>query len=594
MPTIRNLVTGTLNYELKKEFYANSLTFREVEIFSYEIYNIDFTGLSPLTIQKGIESEFLEIYSGDINVQVFNTSNTLQYPSDSIRASRYNVSVEIFKSIQNEILESQHSELDSNYYKGLNSDFWSAYSKYLLDFKENYAFGVNQNGNKEFNHDISFSLRTGVFQNFPQRKDLAQKIAKEIFDKDKETTFGISLLSGDVLNVADASLLRNYYNESYDLFKNSYSFSRKRERLPFENENSLFNINQSIVMSENGVIEITEKGSNLGKINFISVKNDLENVLSQSYNRSNSLYFKFYNTGIILQDPQYENNLPISFLPLINTPTKIIKNYDANALTANYEVTYTNNPEFSGDGTITSQVIDFAIDPFNKIEANHSFDYTLNKITKPNSYFIDLFNNTTGQSPSTMLNYYQNIYPEIKLIYPNFNLVKISVTFPNIKTKASAKFSYSNNPTYFININGKEFKIFDISIEKKTPSDIISEYKIINRETKNKRSILSYAYQSEKGEIQIKANAKIGKYSKQFYTDGQGDFSLVGSDQIFKLSEYLEAIYKFIGQKFFEHFQNPISTFNWFISDSDYSFDSEGEISVTVNYIYTLKKRNPQ
>jgi hypothetical protein len=591
--SFKGLITGTLGYELRKDFLANSLMYRELETFNYDIYSVDFSGLSALEIQKQIKNEFNNIYSGDINVKVFNTANALQYPSDSIRAARYTVNVEIAKSLSYSLLTGQFPELETSYFKGIDSLFWANNGKYILDFKEDYGFGINSNGNREFNHNLSFSLRSGKISDQIERKNLAQKIATGIFDQDKNTTFGISLLSGEISSVGDASTFRNYYNESYDYFKNSYSFSRRRELLPFSDANTIFNINQTLTMNENGIIDIIEKGFTLGKINFSLAKNDLENTLSQSYNRCTGFYYKFYNTGILLQDSQYKDNLPFNFLPLINTPVKLVKNYDVNVLAANYEVTYTNNPQFSGDGTVTSQTVEFNINEFNKVEATHSYDYTLNKIIKNSDYFVTgLFKYTTGESPSLMFNYYTGIYSNIFSVYPNLNLTKSSANFPNIKTKASVRFTYNNDPTYFVNVNGKEFKIFDVTIDKKNPTDIVSEYKIINRTTKDKKSILSYAYQTEKGSIIIKIVANIGKYSKQFISDGVGDFLLVGSDHSFKLSEYLEAIYKFAGQAFFNNFGQPMSAFNWFIEDSNYSFSSEGIIDVSITYAYTLKKRN--
>lgn len=592
----KGLITGTLGYELKKDFFANSFAFRELETFNYDIYSVDFSGCSALEIQKQIQKDFSGNYSGDINVKVFNTANALQYPSDSIRAARYTVNVEIAKSLTLSSLTGQFPELQSNYYTGIDASFWANNGRNLLDFREDYTFGLNTNGNKEFNHTLSFSLRTGSgdFLSQSGRKNYAQQIANLIFNQDKNTSFGVLVLNNEASGVADSSLFRNYYNETYDYFKNSYSFSRRREQLPFSGANTVFNINQTLTMSENGIIDVTEKASTLGKISFASAKNDLENTLSQSYNRCTGFYSKFYNTGILLQDFQYKDNLPSAFLPLINTPVKLIKNYDANVLTANYEVTYTNNPQFSGDGSITSQSVEFNIDPFNRVEASHSYDYTLNKITNNSNYFITgLFKNTTGESPSLMFDYYTGIYSNIYSIYPNLNLTKTSANFPNIKTKASVKFSYSNNPTYFVTINGKQFKIFDVVIDKKIPTDIVNEYKIINRTTKDKKSVLSYAYQTERGDIQIKISANVGKYSKQFYTDGVGDFLLIGTDYSFKFSEYLEAIYKFAGQKFLDHFGQPMSAFNWFIADSNYSLDSEGVINASITYTYTLKKRNP-
>ena len=232
MATLQGLVTGTLAYSLKREFLGSAVALRDVETYDYEIFSVDFSGLSANQIQTQIKNQFYQIYSGDVKVNVFNTQNSYQFPSDSIRSTKYNVSVELKKPVQN--LSSMMPELNSGYYSGIDSSFWFSYGQYLLDFKEEFGFATNSNGNREFNHQVSFGLQTGLPNTDSQtgRKSNAQNIASGIFANDKNTTFGISTLSGIVSSIADNTVYRNYYSESYDLFKNSYSFSRKREMLP--------------------------------------------------------------------------------------------------------------------------------------------------------------------------------------------------------------------------------------------------------------------------------------------------------------------------------------------------------------------------
>lgn len=590
---IRGLITGTLGYDLKKDFLGNSLMVREIETFNYEISSVDFQTIDANVIQNQIKNEFSSVYSGDINVKVFATQHSYQFPSDALRAARYNVNVEVVKAISSSSLQSFFPELSGAYYSGTDSSFWSSYGKYLLDFKEEFTFNTNNNGNREFDHNLSFGLRTGWAgdNSTTGRKAYAQILASGIFAADKNTTFGLVTMVGDVANVADSSVFRNYYNESYDLLKNSYSFSRRREELPFSSTLAIYNINHALAMNENGIVDVTEKGLIQGKISFDSAKTEMEQFYTGAFNRCSGFYKQFYNSSVIGQDSGYAGT---SFsLPLINTPSKVVRGYDSNSLNANYDVTFTNNPQFSGDGTATTQTIEFNVDQLNRVEATHSYDYIVNRTINNSGYFTTLFSKTTGNSPSVMSSYYADIYPSVQSIYPSLNLIKVSASAPNIKTKAAVKFSYSNNPTYFVTTNGKTFKMLDVTVSKKMPNDIINEYKVVNRTTRDNKAVLSYGYQSEKGEIEVKVTAGIGKNNNQFYTDGVGSFSTVGADNLYKLSEYLEAIYKFGGQTFLAQFNYPTEAFNWFISDSNYSLDSEGVINVVLNYTYTVKKRNP-
>jgi uncharacterized protein YdhG (YjbR/CyaY superfamily) len=196
---------------------------------------------------------------------------------------------------------------------------------------------------------------------------------------------------------------------------------------------------------------------------------------------------------------------------------------------------------------------------------------------------------------STIQNYYSTYFAGANNaynLYPNLNLIKTAASFPNIKTKASVKFTYSNNPTYFVNINGIIFNVIDATVDVKKPTDIVNEYKIVNRPTN--KSILSYGYQSEKGEITINVKASLGKQHNAFAPDGIGSFlNLVDtSSSGYTLLALLLALYKYAGTIFLQQFNYPTTAFNWFISDSKYSFDSDGGLTVQLNYFYTLKKRN--
>lgn len=581
-------ITGTLGYSLKRDFLANAIAFREVETFNYEIYSVDFAGMSANTIQNQIKNQFSSVYSGDIHVSVFDTQNSYTYPSDSIRASKFNVVVEIKKPVSN--LSTLFPELNGNYYQGLDSNFWTNNGQYLLDFKESFTFATNTNGNKEFNHDISFGLQTGWAgsNTVSGRRAFSQNIASGIFSNDKNTTFGLYTMVGDVASIADSGQFRNYYNESYDLIRNVYGFSRKRELLPFSDTNIIFNLTNSINMNENGMIDVSEKATTQGKIDFSLAKSSLDSYFASSYSRCQNVYNEFYNTGVILGDSIYSSGglMYPTLLPLINTPIKTVKFYDSRSLSANYDVSYTNNPTYSGDGTITSQNIEFNIDTFNKVEATHSFEFGVNRVMHDASYFSTLMNSVTGSSPSTISNYYSSApFTSVKAIYPNINLIKSSATFPNIKTKSSVKFLYSNNPSYFLTVNGFSFRIFDYTVEETKPVDIVQEYKVINRPTK--KSVLSYAYQTEKGQITINFKISLGKDTSQFYPDYVGNFDSNNAN----LQTAMQAIYKFGGQLFLTKFNYPIVALNWFISDSRYNFDSDGNLTVQLNYTYTLKKR---
>src|ERR1035437_4967553 len=134
---ISGIISGTLGYNLHREFLANSIALREVQQFNYEIYSVDLA-TDANTIQNQIKNQFSQIYSGDVHCTVFQTQNTYSFPSDSLKASKYSVTVEVKSPVAN--LGVMFPELSGAYYSGLDTNFITSYGQYLLEFKENFTF----------------------------------------------------------------------------------------------------------------------------------------------------------------------------------------------------------------------------------------------------------------------------------------------------------------------------------------------------------------------------------------------------------------------------------------------------------------------
>ena len=138
-----------------------------------------------------------------------------------------------------------------------------------------------------------------------------------------------------------------------------------------------------------------------------------------------------------------------------------------------------------------------------------------------------------------------------------------------------------------ITYDGMFFRILDYSIEDKIPTDIVNEYEIVNRPTK--MSVLTYGYQTEKGEVSVNLKISLGKQSKSFYIQTPSNFLLFNG---YPLSRYLQAVYKLGGELLMSKFKFPTTALNWFINDSKFNLDSEGNLNVQLNYVYTFKKRS--
>lgn len=552
------IVTGLLGYSLKKEMLGDSIFYRETSTFTYEIYSV-YLQLSPLIIQSGIYTEFRNRYSGDINVKVFNQPGDYLFPNDSIRASKFNVEVQV-KSVPNLLSTWVPELLSTSGYRGLDETFFVGSGKNLLDFKENFDFQISENGVQTFNHGVSFGLLTGSRQ-------MASSLAASVFARDKDNSFGISVMVGDISTIANSGTYQNYYTETYDTIRGIYSFNRKRDVLPSGASTYVYNTTHSLDLKEDGIIEISEKGNVKGKLSFAQSQQGADTLISTAYNRCN----RFYTIYAPLSTNLSSSNITIG---LVNTPIKITRAHNRPAISTDYEITYTNNPLYKNDGTMVQETIDVSDLDIGIVDVKHTIEFNINKRNSTTN-LSNLINTAVTDSPPKISGYFTpDIWP--------LKHIKKQITWPNRKPKAAKVImEYSNHPKYFVTINGVGYRVLDYKVSRTEPSDIISEYKIINRPTK--LSVINYAYQTEKGDLTVSIEAGVGRKSDEF-ADGIG----IRTD----LQPYITNLYNLAVSLFFNDFIGEIPlSFTYYLKDIKYNYNSDtGIIQMTVIFSYSIKK----
>lgn len=551
------ITTGLLAYSLRKELFSDAIPYRELEVFNYEIYSSDNVNLSAATIQSGIYGEFSSKYSGDINVKVFNVPAEFQFPNDSIRSAKFLVEVEIKRAPSS---FSGFSELGTGYYVGLDSGFFQQYSPTLLDFREDFDFDKGENGHPSFNHSVSFGLLSGG-------KNLATQIISGLFGTDYNIPLGVvAYVNG--LTGANPALVQNYYTETYDLIRNSYAFSKKREFLPADSSGLNYNLNHTLSLQEDGNFEINEKCDLKAKISFLQTQQGLGVIYGGAFQRCSDYYNIFKNYGV-------PNNTP-SGSGLFNTPKKYVQNFNRQSLEGGYEVTYTTDPEFANSGIMIQETIDLDVSNKNIVSLSDKYSFVFNKRATNAQTAYNLINTSYNNSPTIINNYYNNC-DFYTAAWP-VNLIKYDMSWPNNKNQASLSLAYSNNPRNNVTVYGVNFKTLDYTIDNHVPQDIIQEYKVINRP--NKLSVLNYAYQTDKGQITINFNAGIGRQTNELLTGFRTD-----------IGPYLYSLYQhgvdlFMGQ----FFAIVPLNFTYYLSDVKYTFNSDGMLSMNLQYNYTIKK----
>lgn len=553
------ITTGLMGYSLRKEMFGDALFYRELQTFSYVLYSLDLSGLRPSVIQQNIMNEYTSKYSGDINVKVFQLPADYLFPNDSIRVAQFSVEVQVKSPPQ-----SWQSELGTPFYSGLDSGFLSQSGVNLIDFKESFTFETNENGNKVFSHDLSFILRSGS-------KQMAATIASGIYAKDRNTTFGITTMVGGLLTLADDAQFQSYYSETYAPIRNAYSFSRKRELLPLSAATYVNNVTHTIDLKEDGIMDITEKGSVKGNLNFAQAQAGMETQIANAYTRCSQFYSTY--ASIVNETPVPD------IVALVQSPVRILRFLNRYAMTADYEVSYTNNPQFKNDGTSIEETFDLNEIELGVVDLKHNFNFAFQKRASSTN-FATLINNAVVSSPTTAQNYYALYYPDGGT-WP-IHLIKREMAWPNRKVKgAKITMTYNSHPKYFYQLQDTVYNLLEYKVDHTKPVDMVTEYKVINRP--NKLSVMNYAYQTERGQLSVTIDANIGRQPDEF----------VSSPPFRRdLAKHLTILYQFACTLFFAEFKNVIPmSFTYYMNDIKYTYSSEmGQLQLIVTFTYTIKK----
>lgn len=549
----QGIVTGQLGYTLRREYLGTDIPFKRIENLSYELYSVDFSTNNSSGIQRGILNDFTNRFSGDISVKVFQTPGDYTFPNDNIRAAKYNVSVEV-RSVEGQFgAGGTLPELGSSWYNAYAS-LYSSSGAGFKDFQDSFTFDKGENGSIEISHDLSFSLVSG-------NRSFAQSFASGWFDYDKGLY--LNSYSNEVFN---PSLFRNLYSETYDTLRGTYKFSRHATKLKDDVTTGLMTLTHVLDVKEDGTTEVTERGEVLGKVSYAQSKSVSDYYSATAYSRCSPFYTQYLGVG---------SELAVAGT-LVNLPVRVQRNLNRQTMRTDYEVIFTDNPQWSTSGIMREDVMDITSDVSLNVDLKHSATFTRNKRSSNSTTFQDKLATFSGESPTMASAYYSS--SQLGLAGRSLKQVKWNAEWPNHKNRATFTYEYSDNPRYNVSIQGTTFRYLDVKLTNSQPVDMITEYKIINRPQQT--SVVNYAYQTDKGQITVDLEAGLGKNADEFYT-GFRAIPNAALNSLFK-----HGITVFLG-----YFNNvmPVN-FTYFLSDSKYTVSEEGIITMNLIFTYTIKK----
>jgi hypothetical protein len=235
----QGIFDAVLGYSLKREFLGESLNFRNVETFNLEIQATDLAN-SSLTNADGynyISTYMINTISAKLNTDKHNiTITSIEVPSSHegkqnlISTAVYNVTAEVRTAVDAATLNAQHPELDTSTgaenhkFHGVASVL-TTYAKEIDSISESFTFGDQEVGQKDFSHSVDVTVRSSSTQS---AKTISQAIATTLFNTDSSNTyFGINTFTNALQTYGNSANNKHYFEESYDLKKNKFSFAKK-------------------------------------------------------------------------------------------------------------------------------------------------------------------------------------------------------------------------------------------------------------------------------------------------------------------------------------------------------------------------------
>lgn len=515
--------------------------FRQVDTYSYEYIATDLanTGVSGLSqsIANIISGEIVA-FSGDVTIRTLEIPNTYDNLQEQIRLAKYHITVEVRKSI---------GSGDTDSYLGLNTVTRSGYAG-LDNFNENFQFD-NSEDSRKFHHSINFSLRTGD-------RSFAQMIASGMLKN--EPAFGVGVLSGYLQTYPDANST-NYYTESYDSFKNAYSFQKTKTLYKLLSEGYSFDVDTHFDYSD-GISTVTDGIKVRGIASFSQAQAGLATLIGQSLSRAQGVYSSYANFANIGDGGT-----------LFTAPLKTVNKLNPQALTADATLTYTDNPLYVGDYK-QDQTITLSRDVNEITRVTNNFNFTLLKNvtgdmdTIYTSYFGGIA--TVATASGEALDYYNSFsYPR------DLSLIDISAKTPRRKRSFSVNYEFSDDPRYSVSVNGVFFPNLDMKIVDNSPKDAITEYKVINKP----ETLINYAYQQSPGSKTV----TLTSIRSRPVANQLSSFTIPSAEVA---ALYLQSL-NLLTRTFVN-----LNGLNYYLSNISFSISNENKLEMTTAINYTKKK----
>ncbi len=451
------------------------------------------------------------------------------------------------------------SNLNGEYYNGVKAAITDNRNDLLEDLSESFDFNIGEDGGYEYSHDISIKYITGFGAN---PITLAKSLASSLFNTSPAFGFINTQYSG-FYNAPG----REYFTEDYDLVNYSFNFGKKLSLLDPSGPLYTLHNSRSLDLDSDGNINVSEQGEVKGLASpfdgnaLIGANTEITN----SFSRCNTFFNKFigFTTG--------------SFYALNSTALTVGKEINSAEGKVGYNVSYTNNPKINVSGFIHEYTLDYENDILNdevKVTEGGTIRNFGNKSLTFGGAGAATFSSVTANSSSRASTFYQGVLSNAGINPDSINfhplvLTSTSIEYPKFGGNMSYSKSYSNSTN--LRVVGNLNKV-EISISDNAPIPIKGNFLVPNQ-----KEIIQDNFQTELGSRNVKITAIKNRLSQNYFDNPPDITADLNTLKALGLAEMRKI-----------PFQHPnLIIKDIFINDSDYSFSSDGTItlSLSINYV---------
>ena len=395
---------------------TNNYSFSQGGIALRQVQNISIEGillsLNTITGVAGIWNQIKTYNSSNFNGLIDITINGVGYTSGKINSFDFNQG-------ENQDVRTKPTKIDFEVYSEFGSsddkDYLDSYALQNIEtISDSFGLSLSEGNKKDYNHSFNlqyFNTTGSALVN------ASRTIAAGVLATNK---YALSILGDGYSNV-----YKKYYNETFDVYKGSYSLNETLSYLNDISSNATKSLGYSVQLGNGGVITVKEEGEIQGLV---------DDKYTNALNLFNSTYGgAFGRCQTYLSD--FSSELTPALTTLINIATSRTVTRDQFPGKINYTIEFTNQVKLENT-IIKDNSIDFKKSEDGFVEFTENGTYTA-------------YGKTSANNPSTNTKFL-NALSEYSADY---GTIYTSTSNSAIPSLAQGLFTFGSSPTKYFVLN---------------------------------------------------------------------------------------------------------------------------------------------